>query len=109
MLKRKYNPEMACGSILAGGTLGILIPPSILAIIFAVVAQQSVGELFIGAFFPGFLLSGMYILYVTARSYMNGGAGGYPDKNSFAARDYRTDYPGVPGAGCNFFRHCHTG
>jgi TRAP-type mannitol/chloroaromatic compound transport system permease large subunit len=52
MLKRKYNPEMACGSILAGGTLGILIPPSILAIIFAVVAQQSVGELFIGAFFP---------------------------------------------------------
>ncbi|MBW2585291.1 MAG: TRAP transporter large permease subunit [Deltaproteobacteria bacterium] len=65
MLKRKYNPELACGSILAGGTLGILIPPSILAIIFAVVAQQSVGELFIGAFFPGFLLSGMYILYVT--------------------------------------------
>jgi tripartite ATP-independent transporter DctM subunit len=75
MLKRKYNPEMACGSILAGGTLGILIPPSILAIIFAVVAQQSVGELFIGAFFPGFLLSGMYILYVTARSYVSPGFG----------------------------------
>lgn len=71
MLKRNYNPEMACGSILAGGTLGILIPPSILAIIFAVVAQQSVGELFVGAFLPGFLLSGMYILYVTARSYWN--------------------------------------
>ena len=46
MLKRKYHPTIACGSILAGGTLGILIPPSILAIIFAVVAQQSVGELF---------------------------------------------------------------
>ena len=75
MLKRHYNPEMACGSILAGGTLGILIPPSILAIIFAVVAQQSVGELFIGAFFPGFLLSGMYILYVTTRSYMKEGYG----------------------------------
>ena len=75
MLKRKYNPEMACGSILAGGTLGILIPPSILAIIFAVVAQQSVGELFIGAFFPGFLLSGMYIIYVTARSYISPGFG----------------------------------
>ncbi|MGQ4807303.1 C4-dicarboxylate TRAP transporter large permease protein DctM [Candidatus Entotheonellaceae bacterium PAL068K] len=71
MLKREYNPEMACGSILAGGTLGILIPPSILAIIFAVVAQQSVGELFVGAFLPGLLLSGMYILYVTARSYLN--------------------------------------
>ena len=70
MLKRKYDPVMACGSILAGGTLGILIPPSILAILFAVIAQQSVGELFIGAFFPGFLLSGMYIIYVTARCYI---------------------------------------
>ena len=71
MLKRKYNPEMACGAILAGGSLGILIPPSIMAILYAVVAQQSVGELFIGAVFPGLLLSGMYILYVTARSYIN--------------------------------------
>ncbi len=71
MLRRHYNPEMACGAILAGGTLGILIPPSILAIIFAVVAQQSVGELFVGAFLPGLLLSGLYILYVTARSYLN--------------------------------------
>ena len=70
MLKRKYNPSMACGSILAGGTLGILIPPSILAIIFAVIAQQSVGELFIGAVFPGLLLSGLYILYVTSLSYI---------------------------------------
>ncbi len=71
MLRRKYDPHLACGSILAGGTLGILIPPSILAILFAVVAQQSVGELFIGAVFPGLLLSGMYILYVTARSYID--------------------------------------
>jgi tripartite ATP-independent transporter DctM subunit len=71
MLKRNYDPELACGSILAGGTLGILIPPSILAILFAVVAQQSVGDLFIGAVFPGLLLAGMYIMYVTARSYIN--------------------------------------
>jgi tripartite ATP-independent transporter DctM subunit len=71
MLKRGYNPRLACGSILAGGTLGILIPPSILAILFAVVAQQSVGELFIGAVFPGLMLSGAYILYVTARCYLN--------------------------------------
>ena len=71
MLRRKYDPQLACGSILAGGTLGILIPPSILAIIFAVVAQQSVGELFVGAVFPGLLLSGLYILYVTTRCYLN--------------------------------------
>jgi tripartite ATP-independent transporter DctM subunit len=71
MLKRGYDQKMACGSILAGGTLGILIPPSILAILFAVVAQQSVGELFVGAVLPGLLLSGMYIAYITIRSYVN--------------------------------------
>ena len=75
MLRRKYDPRLACGSILAGGTLGILIPPSILAIIFAVVAQQSVGELFIGAVIPGLILSGLYIFYVTARSYIDPQAG----------------------------------
>ncbi|OSQ50691.1 TRAP transporter large permease [Marivita geojedonensis] len=71
MLKRQYDPKIAMGSIMAGGTLGILIPPSILAIIYAVVAEQSVGELFIGAVIPGLLLSGMYILYVVVRSYIN--------------------------------------
>jgi tripartite ATP-independent transporter DctM subunit len=71
MLKRGYDPKIAMGSIMAGGTLGILIPPSILAIIYAVVAEQSVGELFIGAVIPGLLLSGMYILYVVIRSYID--------------------------------------
>ncbi|WP_116597491.1 TRAP transporter large permease [Primorskyibacter marinus] len=71
MLKRHYDPKIAMGSIMAGGTLGILIPPSILAIIYAVVAEQSVGELFIGAVIPGLLLSGMYIAYVVIRSYIN--------------------------------------
>lgn len=65
MIRRNYHPTIACGSILAGGTLGILIPPSILAILFAVIAQQSVGELFIGAVVPGLILSGLYILYVS--------------------------------------------
>lgn len=64
MIRRRYHHTIACGSILAGGTLGILIPPSILAILFAVVAQQSVGELFIGAVIPGLILSGLYILYI---------------------------------------------
>lgn len=71
MLRRHYDPKIAMGSIMAGGTLGILIPPSILAIIYAVVAEQSVGELFIGAVIPGLMLSGMYIAYVTMRCYIN--------------------------------------
>jgi tripartite ATP-independent transporter DctM subunit len=68
MLKRKYDPEIAMGSIMAGGTLGVLIPPSILAILYAVVAQQSVGELYLGSVMPGLLLSGLYILYVVVRT-----------------------------------------
>ncbi|MBP0048590.1 TRAP transporter large permease subunit [Marinobacterium sp. AK62] len=71
MLKRNYDHQIALGSIMAGGTLGILIPPSILAILYAVVAQQSVGELYLGAVVPGLLLSGMYIAYVLIRTMLN--------------------------------------
>jgi tripartite ATP-independent transporter DctM subunit len=71
MLKRNYNHEIALGSIMAGGTLGILIPPSILAILYAVVAQQSVGELYLGSIIPGLMLSSMYLAYVLIRSWLN--------------------------------------
>jgi tripartite ATP-independent transporter DctM subunit len=71
MLRRGYEPKLACGSLLAGGTLGILIPPSVMAIVYAVVAQQSLGELLMGSVFPGILLSGMYVAYVTIRCYIN--------------------------------------
>ena len=71
MLKRHYSPQIALGSIMAGGTLGILIPPSILAILYAVVAQQSVGELYLGSILPGILLSSMYLFYVLFRSWLN--------------------------------------
>ncbi|MDG5499948.1 TRAP transporter large permease subunit [Marinobacter sp. BGYM27] len=71
MLKRGYDHQIALGSIMAGGTLGILIPPSILAILYAVVAQQSVGELYLGAVIPGLMLSGMYIAYVLIRTWIN--------------------------------------
>src|SRR5919109_3204404 len=70
MLRRNYDTKLACGALLAGGTLGILIPPSVMAIVYAVVAQQSLGELLVGAVFPGFLLSGLYIIYVTLMSYV---------------------------------------
>ncbi|MCS5562905.1 TRAP transporter large permease subunit [Marinobacter qingdaonensis] len=71
MLKRGYDHKIALGSIMAGGTLGILIPPSILAILYAVVAQQSVGELYLGSVVPGLMLSGLYITYVLVRSWIN--------------------------------------
>ena len=71
MLRRKYDAKLACGSLLAGGTLGILIPPSVMAIVYAVVAQQSLGELLIGSVFPGFLLSGLFVAYITIKCYIN--------------------------------------
>lgn len=71
MLKRNYDPMIACGSILSGGTLGILIPPSVMAIVYAVVAQQSLGELLAGSVFPGLLLAGLYVAYITIRCIIN--------------------------------------
>jgi tripartite ATP-independent transporter DctM subunit len=71
MLKRGYDQKLACGSLLAGGTLGILIPPSVMAIVYAVVAQQSLGELLVGSIFPGLLLSGLYVAYILIRCYIN--------------------------------------
>lgn len=71
MLKRNYDQKIALGSIMAGGTLGILIPPSILAILYAVVAQQSVGQLYLGSILPGLMLSSMYVAYVLMRTWLN--------------------------------------
>ncbi len=71
MLKRGYDQKIACGALLAGGTLGILIPPSVMAIVYSVVAQQSLGELLAGSVFPGLLLSGLYIAYITLRCTIN--------------------------------------
>jgi tripartite ATP-independent transporter DctM subunit len=71
MLRRKYDKYIALGSILAGGTLGILIPPSIMLIIYGMVDNISIGQLYAGAFLPGLLLSGLFILYITIRAYLN--------------------------------------
>jgi tripartite ATP-independent transporter DctM subunit len=64
MLKRNYNVPLACGSICAGGTLGILIPPSVMLLLYGPTAGLSVAKLFIGAIGPGLLLSGLYLVYV---------------------------------------------
>ncbi len=68
MIKRGYDKSLATGSICAGGTLGILIPPSIMLVVYGPMAMISVGKLFFGAFIPGFLLSGLYCVYIGLRS-----------------------------------------
>jgi tripartite ATP-independent transporter DctM subunit len=71
MLKRRYDKYIAAGSILAGGTLGILIPPSVMLIVYGMVDNSSIGQLYAGAFLPGFLLASLYVGYITIRCYIN--------------------------------------
>ena len=71
MLRRMYDKFIACGSILAGGTLGILIPPSVMLIVYGLVDNSSIGRLYAGAILPGLLLASFYISYVTIRCYVN--------------------------------------
>ena len=69
MLKRGYDRSLATGAICAGGCLGILIPPSIMLIVYGPMAQISVGKLLFGAFIPGFILSALYITYIALRCF----------------------------------------
>ncbi len=74
MLKRGYSPELATGTIAASGTLGQIIPPSIVLILLGSILNVSVGDMFIGAVIPGFLLVGLYIAWLLVYSLLN------PDK-----------------------------
>lgn len=71
MLKARYNVSYATGVICAGGTLGILIPPSILLIVYAATAGVSVVRMYAAALIPGLMLAGLYLLYVVIRALLN--------------------------------------
>jgi len=71
MIRAGYDKKFASGVICSGGCLGILIPPSIMLIVYAVIAQLSPLRLFAAAIFPGLMLAGLYILYVIIRAYFN--------------------------------------
>jgi len=74
MLEQKYSKELAVGTICSAGTLGILIPPSIMLVVMADQFSISVGDLFMGAVFPGILLSILYFLYIVVIGFL------YPNK-----------------------------
>ena len=71
MLKAGYDQKLSAGVICAGGTLGILIPPSIMLIVYGATAAVSVVKLYAAAMLPGFLLAGLYIVYVVGRAALN--------------------------------------
>jgi tripartite ATP-independent transporter DctM subunit len=71
LLKAGYDEKLASGVICAGGCLGILIPPSIMLIVYGAVSGVSVVRLYAGAMIPGFMLAGLYIIYVVMRAFLN--------------------------------------
>jgi len=71
MIKSGYDARMSAGAIAAGGTLGILVPPSVMLIVMGPVLGVSVADLYSASFGPGFLLAGMYIVYTLVRSFIN--------------------------------------
>jgi TRAP-type mannitol/chloroaromatic compound transport system permease large subunit len=71
MLRSRYDVKLSAGVITAGGCLGILIPPSVLLILYGATASVSVVQLYAGAFFPGLMLTGLYIGYVILRAKLN--------------------------------------
>lgn len=71
MVKRGYDKSLAAGVVVSSGTLGILIPPSIMLVVYGPQAGLSIGQMFMGAFLPGLLLSVLYIAYTAIRCYLN--------------------------------------
>jgi len=71
MRKYNYDPGLAAGCIAAGGTLGILIPPSVTFIVYGILVEESIGKLFIAGIFPGLLLTGLFIVTVLVITWRN--------------------------------------
>ena len=84
MLKRGYNKTIAIGPILAGGALGVLIPPSVGFIIYGMFTKTSIGRLFAGGLIPGLILAFLYISYIGIRCYFKPALGpSLPPKRGF--------------------------
>ena len=85
MIKAGYDKKFSSGVICAGGCLGILIPPSIMLIVYSVIAQLSPLRLFAAAIFPGLLLAGLYIIYSITLAYFNPKVAPKPPKEDIPA------------------------
>ncbi len=75
MLRHGYDKALISGTITAGGSLGAIIPPSVVVIILAAVSELSLGDMFIGMFIPGLLMALLYMLYIAGRCFLDPSAG----------------------------------
>ena len=85
MLRRGYQTELATGTVSASGTLGQIIPPSIVLVLIGDIVGVSVGELFMGAVLPGLLLVGLFIIYILIAAYLRPGVAPAISKEELAA------------------------
>ena len=101
MIKTGYDPRLSAGAIAAGGTLGILVPPSIMLVVMGPVMGVPVNLLYSAAFGPGFLLAGCYIAYTLFRSFMDPklGPAMTPDERKAAYDEMTTEKAGAPVVG----------
>jgi len=86
MERYKYSPSLATGSVAAGGTLGILIPPSTGMIIYAILTETSIGELFVAGVLPGILLTGLFLVAIAIVTRLNPAAGPAGARSSWHER-----------------------
>ena len=84
MLRAKYDASFASGVICAGGTLGILIPPSIMLIVYAATSNVSIVKLYAGALLPGLLLAGLYVVYVVGVAWLKPSLAPKPAKETYS-------------------------
>ena len=99
MLRAGYNIKMSAGAITAGGCLGILIPPSVLLIVYGATAGVSVVQLYAGAFFPGFMLAGLYVGYVIVLAKVQAGVRAAAARERAARCRFRPHSRGDRGEG----------
>jgi len=90
MLKRSYDKSLALGSVMAGGVLGCIIPPSILMIVFGYISRVSIGRLFFGGAIPGFVCAFLYILYIIVRTHFQPQLAPTPDEKGTERRSWRS-------------------
>lgn len=96
MLKRNYNKSITLGSVAAGGALGTLIPPSVMMIIYGVIAEESVGRMFMGGLFPGLVFSSLFITYIGMRCYLQPNMGpAVPPEERYRWREKLTSLKGT--------------
>ena len=70
LLKRNYDKRMVTGVIQAGSSLGILVPPSVVLVLYAMIARQPVGQLWLAGIFPGLMMAGLFVLYIWLRCWI---------------------------------------